>query len=124
MARNYRHTDDDENIIPDGGRVYVPMRFMDHDPGFDDVQRAIAATKQRITDVDVRRHRPGFRCADNDDGSARRKLYADADAAASNLWRTDATGAQKRGSQPGDVCTVSQGGVGVGGPGTMRIWRW
>jgi hypothetical protein len=94
-------------ILRDGHAIVTKMHAMDSD-----VERAIAATKQTTSDVNLLRHRPGFRQADDDNSAARRKIYADADVAASNAWRggEDPHGAGEHGqigAREGDTCMIN-----------------
>jgi hypothetical protein len=64
MQRFDRHgspLDDDEDIIPDGGRIRVPMPFMDHHLS-PEVRRAFGLADQDNLDPQgfLRGHRPGF----------------------------------------------------------------
>jgi hypothetical protein len=131
MARTFRQTaDDDDFEIVDGVKILrdrrslrVPLHLMDATQR--DVRRGGAAVVDatRQPTFDARRHRPGFRTADNIDNTLRQKAYDSYQNYIENAWRADATG-EMQGPKPGDPCTV-RSGAGKFGPegsrGTMQM---
>jgi hypothetical protein len=70
--RNGRPLDDDDNVIPPGGRVRIPLPFMDHLSA--EVRRALSLADGG-TDLQgfIPGHRPGFAVAATKDEAARDK---------------------------------------------------
>jgi hypothetical protein len=109
--------DDDEDailqngILRDGAHLRVHMYAKDGAPlpGFTDVQRAIAASHDAVT-FDASLHKPGHRFpSGTTDAAKRAAMYADADRALSDAWRSKAppTGSYPEGtSHEGSACTV------------------
>ena len=132
--------DDDKNkdrILRDGETMTVKMFMKDGspNPGFTQVQRAIAATRAAMQSFDAAMHRPGFRygaaapptgdaAADAAAAAAavvaRDAAYSDYEHRQSNAWRGTADAKlPPAGSYPaseadeGDACTID------GRPGTL-----
>ena len=87
------------------------------------VAAALLSSMPPVSPRLMRRHRPGFRTADNIDNTLRQKAYDSHQNYIENAWRADATG-EMQGPKPGDPCTV-RSGAGKFGPegsrGTMQM---
>ena len=105
-----RYREDDDEIVPDGGSVRVPLMLRDGTmmelPMWQ--RDALLSMRYQMSDAEMAMHRPGYRfSADAAANRAKAKAYNDAIVEASNAWRTPADATPRaRGQQPGDVCTT------------------
>lgn len=90
MARKFEIVDRhgnpvDDDIIPDGGRLRVPMMARD---GLSDIQRAIMDAKAARFDDTAARHQPGPIYCDTAGLERKARAYADSVRDLTEAWRT------------------------------------
>jgi hypothetical protein len=131
MTRTHQIYDRDGNlvdgdIIPDGGRLVVPL--MCADAAMDPVQRAVikdkldtTAHRFGVSDA-LALHKPGQRfCTDQQARDATEQARNEMITDLVDAWRTPPTGAGERefvGAREGDTCTVREGGGRFGAEGS------
>jgi hypothetical protein len=117
--RTGREIDDDDPVLRDGQRIFVPLNMCDSQ------QREVIQHFQHLRAEDaLAQHRPGPRYIVDEAARARvEQARAEGIREMCDAWRkpvADAAG-EFRGQQPGDVCTVREGGVDEGSPGHLRM---
>lgn len=78
--------DDDRRIVPDGGRVRVPVTLMDGDQR----ERAAfvdAVIHRELDQPDLSMHRPGFRYADADSAAVADAAWHERNRRLSDAWK-------------------------------------